>query len=155
MIKNALNSIFLYLLKIQNSTKMTSKVIYQGLLRTEAEHLLSKDRIITDAPLDNNGKGEAFSPTDLVATSLASCMATIMGIKANNAEINLDQITFDVEKKMGNEPRRIVQINIYIDMKRNYNEKERRLLETAATNCPVAKSIHPDIIQEVNFIYPN
>ena len=81
---------------------MTSKVIYQGLLRTEAEHLLSKDRIITDAPLDNNGKGEAFSPTDLVATSLASCMATIMGIKANNAAINLDQITFDVEKKMGN-----------------------------------------------------
>jgi uncharacterized OsmC-like protein len=134
---------------------MTSKVIYQGLLRTEAEHLSSKDRIITDAPLDNNGKGEAFSPTDLVATSLASCMATIMGIKANNAEINIDQITFDVEKKMGTEPRRIVQINIHIDMKRNYNEKERRLLETAAINCPVAKSIHPDIIQEVNFIYPN
>ena len=118
-------------------------------------HQGSGDTLLTDAPKDNKGQGETFSPTDLLAAALGSCMATIMGIKANNAEINLDQITFDVEKIMGTEPRRIVQINIYIDMKKNYNEKERRLLETAATNCPVAKSIHPDIIQEVNFIYPN
>jgi len=133
---------------------MTSIVTYKGNLRTEATHLQSGSKITTDAPKDNAGKGEAFSPTDLVATALGSCMVTIMGILANNEGIDLKEISFEIVKVMDSNPRRISRIEIEIDMKTNFNSHEKRRLENAAINCPVAKSLHPEIEQIINFIYP-
>lgn len=133
---------------------MTSKVTYLGSLRTEAEHLKSGEKIITDAPTDNNGKGEAFSPTDLLATSLANCAVTIMGIAANNHEINIDGTLAEVTKHMGTDPRRVVQIDVKITMpSKGYSSKERKILEAAAHTCPVSKSLHPDLIQNISFVW--
>ena len=121
---------------------MTSKVTYTGNLRTEATHLNSGATIITDAPTDNNGKGEAFSPTDLVATAAASCMMTIMGIKANDKGLNIDGAAATVNKIMGSNPRHISGIEIVITMpKNNYSEKDKKLLEAAGNGCPVFKSL--------------
>jgi putative redox protein len=132
----------------------TSRIIYKGKLRTEATHLLSGQSIITDAPLDNNGKGEAFSPTDLLATSLGNCMLTIMGIVAERNQINMDNASVDITKIMAAEPRRVSEIIVEIDMSSNvFSEKERQLLENAAKTCPVAKSLHPDLKQTVIFNY--
>lgn len=125
---------------------MTSEVIYTGGLRTEAKHLKSGDIIITDAPVDNHGKGEAFSPTDLMSTSLASCMLTIMGISSNNHNININGTKAEVQKIMSENPRRVSGINIIMIMPAiKYAEKEKSILKHAAENCPVMKSIHPDI----------
>ena len=132
----------------------TSEVKYLGELRTQATHLRSGEQILTDAPTDNNGKGEAFSPTDLVATSLLSCMLTIMGIQAEKKGYKMGEVSGTVEKIMADAPRRISRINIELTFRRqDLSAMERKHLETAAMNCPVAKSISPDIQQKVKFLY--
>lgn len=131
----------------------TSKVIYQGNLRTEATHLQSNNKIITDAPKDNHGNGEAFSPTDLVATSLASCMMTIMGIKAVDMGLDLNGMSADVEKIMSANPRRIAEIVVNINVALALSEKEQKILEAAAHTCPVSQSLHPDTKQTISFHY--
>lgn len=131
---------------------MTSKIIYKGDLRTEATHLKSSNKIITDAPTDNNGKGQAFSPTDLVATALGSCMVTIIGIRAKQHGIELGEITTDIKKIMTSNPRRISEIEVAIYFKNiDYNTKEKEIIIEAAKTCPVALSIHPDIKQSLSF----
>lgn len=131
----------------------TSKVIYQGNLRTEATHLQSNNKIITDAPKDNHGNGEAFSPTDLVATSLASCMMTIMGIKAVDMGLDLNGMSADVEKIMSANPRRIAEIVVNINVALALSEKEQKILEAAAHTCPVSQSLHPETKQTISFHY--
>lgn len=130
---------------------MTSKVTYTGGLRTKSVHLQSRTEIITDAPTDNNGKGEAFSPTDMVANSLATCMFTIMGIKASQMNINFDGSTASVTKIMQSEPRMISKIIVAFDMNMSVDEKTKTILERAALTCPVYLSLHPDIQKEVSF----
>ncbi len=132
---------------------MTSQIIYKGALRTEATHLQSETVIETDAPTDNQGKGERFSPTDLLATSLGNCMMTIMGIKARDMEIDLTGTTIDITKKMKPEPRRVSGIDVIFHFPPHIqlNQKQQTILENAALTCPVAKSIHPDIEQDVQF----
>ncbi|MGB0850252.1 MAG: OsmC family protein [Bacteroidia bacterium] len=132
---------------------MTSKVRYKGNLRTECEHVKSGSIIYTDAPTDNNGKGELFSPTDLVATALASCMITVMGIKANQSNIAFENVSADVVKVMGSGPRRIIESKVEVVVEENWTEKERTLMEFTGKNCPVAKSLHTDMIQSISFIY--
>jgi putative redox protein len=131
---------------------MTSQVIYVGDLRTESTHLSSGEKIITDAPVDNHGKGEAFSPTDIMATSLANCMVTIMGIAARNHDINIDGTVANVKKHMGVDPRRVIQIDIQIIMpKGDYSSKDKKIIEHAGRTCPVSYSLHPDLVQNVTF----
>lgn len=130
---------------------ITAKVEYKGNLRTEATHLRSGQMIITDAPVDNEGKGEAFSPTDLAATSLASCILTIMGITANRKEINIEGATAEVIKTMGSNPRRIAKIEISINMPaKPYTTAQRKLLEGAAHHCPVGLSLGPETEEVVS-----
>jgi len=130
---------------------MTSKVVYQEGLRTEATHTKSGSIITTDAPIDNQGKGEAFSPTDLVATALASCMLTIMGIKSKQLNISLEGTTAEVQKVMASEPRRISEIIIHIKASFSVDNKTRIILEKSALSCPVAKSLSPELISKVHF----
>lgn len=132
----------------------TSRVQYQGQLRTLAVHLQSNSEVITDAPLDNHGKGEAFSPTDLVATALASCLITIMGIKANDMNIDLSNTSAQVTKHMGTDPRRISEIIVTVSMNQNFDNKTRKILEAAALTCPVSQSLHSETKQTISFIYP-
>ena len=134
---------------------MISKVVYKGDLRTEATHLQSGETIITDAPVDNQGKGEAFSPTDLVVTALASCMITIMGIVAKRDKIKMEGTTAEVEKIMASDPRIIGEIEIKINFAHPIEEKARAKLERAAHTCPVSGSLHQDLKEIVEFIYPN
>ena len=131
----------------------TSVVFYSGNLRTESQHLQSGDTITTDAPIDNEGTGQAFSPTDLAATSLANCMMTVMGIVANRHNINIDRTRADVEKFMGVNPRRIVEIKINFHFPNSYDTATKKLLEQAALNCPVAKSLSESISQNIDFNY--
>ncbi|MBL7884391.1 MAG: OsmC family protein [Bacteroidia bacterium] len=132
----------------------TSKIIYSGNLRTTATHLQSGLSIITDAPTDNNGKGEAFSPTDLLATSLGCCMLTIMGIVADRHGIRLEGAGIEITKIMEANPRRVGEIVVIFDMpKNNFTQKEKDLLEHAAHTCPVAKSLSPDLKQTIVFNY--
>lgn len=131
---------------------MTSTITYTGELRTVATHLESGTEILTDAPKDNHGKGEAFSPTDLVATALGSCMVSIMGIKARQMEISIDGTKVEVTKVMYAEPRRIGEIIVTIYMPANgYTDKDKKILEHAAMTCPVFLSLHPDIKKDVSF----
>lgn len=130
---------------------MTSKVVYLGNLRTECTHLKSDASFITDAPTDNNGKGEAFSPTDTVATALASCMLTVMGIKAKSLEVNIEDSCAEVTKVMTSNPRRISQIVIHFNMNVSIDEKNKSILEHTANTCPVHFSLHPDIKKEIVF----
>ncbi len=134
---------------------MISKVVYMGDLRTEAIHLQSGNTIITDAPVDNEGKGKAFSPTDLVATALASCMLTIMGIIAKRDGIMIEGTTADVEKIMISNPRRIGEIRLKINFPHPISGKDQVKLERAAHTCPVSGSIHNELNEIVEFIYPN
>lgn len=136
---------------------MTSEIIYKGSLRTEAKHLQSNTIIETDAPTDNQGKGERFSPTDLLATSLGSCMLTIMGIKARDMNISLEGTEVSIQKNMKSEPRRVGGIDVHFDFPTSLtlDDKEKTILERAALTCPVAKSIHPDIEMNVNFGWKN
>ncbi len=130
----------------------TSEIIYKGELRTTAVHLKSGQQIITDAPVDNNGKGEAFSPTDLLATSLGTCMLTVMGIVAKRHNIDMDGTKVEVLKVMADSPRRVAEVQIEMHFpKNNYTQKEKELLEHTALACPVAKSLHPDIKQKTRF----
>jgi len=132
----------------------TTHTTYIGELRTEATHVRSGVRIITDAPPDNQGKGESFSPSDLLATALGSCMLTIMGIASRTHSINIDGTKIKITKVMAANPRRVSEVHIVFDLpKNNYNEKEKGILEMAARTCPVALSIHPDIKQELTFNY--
>ena len=126
---------------------------YLGNLRTEAFHPLSGKKILTDAPPDNNGKGEAFSPTDLMATALGSCMLTIMAITGNTNKIDIIGSKVSVEKIMDSNPRRIGTINININLPKKLTSKERTVLERAGKHCPVAKSIHPNIKENIYFSY--
>lgn len=132
---------------------MTSQIIYKGALRTEAKHQQSGTVIETDAPTDNQGKGQRFSPTDLLATSLGNCMLTIMGIKARDMNVNLDDTIVDITKIMKSEPRRVggIKVAFYFPKDLAVDDKQKEILQRAALTCPVAKSIHPDIEQEVEF----
>lgn len=133
---------------------MTSTITYLGDLRTECTHIRSGQVIITDAPIDNNGKGEAFSPTDLTATSLGTCMVTIMGIAAKNHDINIDGTKLEITKQMAADPRRISGIDVKVILPPSgYNNKERKILEAAARTCPVALSLHPDLNQNITFVW--
>jgi len=127
---------------------MTSSIVYTGDLSTEATHLKSGNKIITDAPVDNNGKGESFSPTDLVATALGSCMMTIMGISARNHGIDMDGATATINKIMASDPRRISAIEVVITMPANgYSAKDRKILTAAADGCPVGGTIKEGVEQ--------
>lgn len=132
-------------------TKMIT--VYKGNLRTEITHQQSGTKVITDAPLDNHGKGESFSPTDLFASSLGSCMLTIMGITAQTHGFNIDGTTLTTEKIMGTDPRRVVEIviNFKFPEGAEYSPKEKKLIEAAAKSCPVGNSLHPDIKKTINF----
>jgi uncharacterized OsmC-like protein len=135
---------------------LTSKVIYNGELRTTATHLKSGTAIETDAPLDNQGKGERFSPSDLVATALASCMLTIMGIAARTHGLNIEGTECEVEKIMGTEPRRIVEVKIRMTLPKDgsYTDKDKKILEHAALTCPVIESLHTDCKKTLDMIWP-
>ena len=124
---------------------MTASITYQGNLRCEAVHLQSSSKIESDAPTDNRGKGERFSPTDLLCVSLATCMVTTMGIKAADMNVDLTNSRADVQKHMASDPRRVAKIEVTVFLPKNINEKERLILEKTGNNCPVAKSVHPDI----------
>jgi len=127
---------------------------YQGELRVEAQHQPSGTRLITDAPLDNHGKGESFSPTDLVATGLGSCMATVMGILAEKIHVDLKGMQVNVEKTMSQDlPRRIQALDVTIRCPNPVGSAERKQLEHAATTCPVAQSINPGIAVKTEFIW--
>jgi len=130
---------------------MTSKVTYLGDLRTKSIHVQSGSEIISDAPLDNNGKGEAFSPTDTVANALASCMMTIMGIKARDLEVDFVGSTAEVTKIMNAEPRRIGAIEIVFEMQGVADEKNKTILERAAMTCPVFLSLSNEIEKKITF----
>jgi putative redox protein len=133
----------------------TITTIYPGELRTEATHLASGMRLVTDAPLDNNGRGEAFSPTDLVCTALGSCMMTIMGMVANRHDLDLAGTQIEITKIMAANPRRIAEVVLQFTLPpNNFSDKDRALLEHAARTCPVALSLHPDLRQTLHFVYP-
>lgn len=132
-----------------------AKVVYQGNLRTELTHLKSNAKILTDAPTDNHGKGESFSPTDMLASSLASCIITVMAIKANDLQINLIGTFALVEKVMKSNPRAVKSIKIELTIISDCKlpSKHQQILENTAKTCPVAYSLHPDIHQELVFNY--
>ena len=126
---------------------------YLGDLRTKAIHVKSNSNIITDAPVDNQGKGEKFSPTDLIASSLGSCMLTIMGISARTYRIDITGASANVTKIMSSNPRRIKEIYIDISFYKHINKKHRIILERSARSCPVSKSINPKINEVITFNY--
>jgi uncharacterized OsmC-like protein len=130
---------------------MTSKVTYKGELRTSSIHIQSGTAILSDAPKDNHGKGEAFSPTDLVANSLATCMISIMGIKSKDLNVDLSGSTAEVTKIMQAEPRKIAKIVVVFNMTIAPDDKTKIILERAAMTCPVLLSLHPDIEKEITF----
>ncbi|SCY88693.1 OsmC family protein [Flavobacterium caeni] len=132
---------------------MTSKVTYLGDLRTSSVHIESGAEILSDAPKDNHGKGEAFSPTDTVANALGSCMLSIMGIKARDLQVDLIGSTVEITKIMQSEPRRIAKIVADVQMIVEADEKTRTILERAAMTCPVFLSLHPDIEKVVTFTW--
>lgn len=132
----------------------TAIITYKGGLRTEALHEQSGNHLLTDAPLDNQGKGEAFSPTDLLSTSLGCCMLTIMGIVADRQSIEITGTKSEITKIMGSNPRRVVEIQVNFIFMKNFETREKELLEHAALTCPVAKSLHPELKQTVSFNYP-
>ena len=134
-------------------TTSTSK--YSGELRTHSVHTQSGETYITDAPTDNEGKGEAFSPTDIVATSLANCMMTIMGIVSKRKGLIIEGTEAKIDKFMATDPRRITEIKIDFYFPVNFSEDERKLLEKSALNCPVAKSLSSDLKQNIEFHYPS
>ncbi|MBC2840161.1 OsmC family protein [Robiginitalea sp. SC105] len=132
---------------------MTSKVVYKGDLRTECTHLRSGSTYLTDAPIDNHGKGEAFSPTDTVATGLANCMLTVMGIKARDLEVALEGATAEVTKHMSAAPRRISRIDLDVYLPGEVSAKDRKILERTGMTCPVMLSLHEDIEKNIRFFW--
>jgi uncharacterized OsmC-like protein len=132
----------------------TSTLKYLGDLRTELTHVQSGKVVITDAPTDNNGKGEAFSPTDLMSTSLCACMITIMGVAAKTYNFSIDGATAEITKIMSANPRKVAEVQIEIKFpKNNYTDKEIKILEHIAKTCPVALSLHPDLKQNIKLIF--
>lgn len=133
---------------------MTATILYEGNLRCSAQHLQSGSTIETDAPTDNRGKGERFSPTDLVCTALASCMATTMAIKATDMNIELKGLSVDVQKHMQSDPRRISKIDVKVSFPADLvlEEKDRIILQRTGDNCPVVKSLHPDLMLNIEYI---
>ncbi|MDB5008843.1 MAG: OsmC-like protein [Mucilaginibacter sp.] len=129
----------------------TIETTYLGGLRTEATHVQSGTKIITDAPTDNQGKGEAFSPTDLLSEALAGCMLTTMGIAARTHNIDIDNTHCSVTKIMAANPRRVSEIVIALKFPKEYSEKDKKILEHASLTCPVYISLHPDLIKTVDF----
>ena len=131
---------------------ISSEIIYEGSLRTRMTHLHSGTEVITDAPLDNQGRAEAFSPTDLVAAALGSCMMTIMGIKARDMQLDLEGTRITIVKVMYSEPRRIGEIHVDLYFPPNsFSDKEKQILENAGRTCPVAKSLDPALLQKIEF----
>ena len=125
---------------------------YVGKLRTSSTHLSSGKNIITDAPTDNNGKGEAFAPTDLVSSALCSCMTTVMGICAEKGNFEMPNSTAKITKIMSADPRKISEIKIELTFdNNNLNDIQKNKLMSVAENCPVAKSLNPDIKQSLKF----
>jgi uncharacterized OsmC-like protein len=136
------------------NTMDTATIHYLGDLRNEATHMRSGQVIFTDAPPDNRGKGEAFSPTDLLSTSLGVCMLTVMGIAAREKGIPFNNVTARVVKHMHASPRRVAKVEVHITMDgMGLGERERAILENTGRTCPVALSLHPDLEQEVTFSY--
>lgn len=135
---------------------MTSKIVYKGDLRTEMTHLQSGNSVETDAPTDNNGKGARFSPTDLVATALGSCMLTIMGITANTHKISMDGTQAEITKIMQANPRRIgeIVVKVILTGQATYSQKEQKILEQAALTCPVYLSLHEETKKTITFVWP-
>ncbi len=133
---------------------MTSQVIYLGDLRTESVHTASGAKLLSDAPIDNFGQGEAFSPTDTVANALASCMFTVMGIKARDMGVDFRGAKASVTKVMQSDPRRISRIGVVVDMPSALDEKSRAILERTARTCPVFLSLHPQIDKDIRFNWP-
>jgi len=130
----------------------TSHTIYQGDLRTENQHIASGQKLVTDAPVDNQGKGEAFSPTDLVATALSDCMMTIIGIKARDKGLDVTGTKIETTKIMASDPRRICEIIVEFTFpKNNFSDKDKTIFEAVTKTCPVALSLHPDLKQTVKF----
>ena len=132
---------------------MTASIIYQGNLRCQATHVQSGTIIESDAPTDNHGKGEKFSPTDLLCVSLGTCLITTIAIKANELSIDVKDTAIEVTKHMLNDPRRVGQIDVNVNFSQSLSieEKNKIILEKTGNNCPVAKSIHPDI--KMNIVY--
>jgi uncharacterized OsmC-like protein len=130
---------------------MTSKITYLGELRTSSIHLQSGSEIISDAPIDNNGKGEAFSPTDTVANALGSCMFTVMGIKAQDLQIDLSNSNAEITKIMAADPRRISEIHVVFNFSVDIDAKNKTILERTSMTCPVYYSLHPDIKKVITF----
>lgn len=130
----------------------TISTIYTGELRTKATHVRSGTELITDAPPDNKGKGESFSPTDLLATALVSCMLTIMGIAAREHGFNIDGTQVKTWKIMVSEPRRVGEVKIELTFpKNNYSDKEKKIIELSAFTCPVYLSLHPEMKKTIEF----
>jgi putative redox protein len=130
---------------------MTATIIYQGNLRCSAEHLQSGSILETDAPTDNRGKGERFSPTDLVCVALATCIVTTIAMKATDMELNIDATKVSVTKYMASDPRRIGKIDVTIQFPEKVDEKTKTILQRVGHTCPVHRSIHPDV--EMNIVY--
>ena len=129
---------------------MTAEIVYRGELRNELTHVFSGTKILTDAPLDNRGQAESFSPTDLVAAATGACALTIMGISARDRGFSIDGTKVQVQKIMNDKPRKISELHITFDFpKYNFTDEQKRLLNHIAWNCPVMLSIHPDIKKEV------
>lgn len=132
----------------------TAHLTYLGELRTEAVHVRSGQRLISDAPPDNQGRGEAFSPSDLLSTSLASCMMTIMGIVARDKNIPLEGLKARVVKHMTPAPRKVERIEVHLELSGlGLEERDRAILENAALTCPVARSLREDLVQDIHFTY--
>jgi uncharacterized OsmC-like protein len=134
---------------------MNFQVQYLGNLSCQSTHVKSGTTIITDAPVDNKGKGSTFSPTDLASVSLANCMMTIVGIAADERGISLVSMRADVTKEMASNPRRIAAIRIQLFISGNFTEKEKTILRNSALTCPVALSLHPDLEQDITVIFEN
>ncbi|NTW24079.1 MAG: OsmC family protein [Lentimicrobium sp.] len=131
---------------------ITSELEYLGNLQLKATHVKSGQSFITDAPVDNNGKGSAFSPTDLLATSLGLCMITIMGIAAQNSGFSIDGTKARVTKIMASDPRRVSEIIVELDFPaNNYTKREKQIIRQCAKLCPVSQSLHSELIQRVVF----
>lgn len=132
---------------------LTATVTYLGYLRNECLHVKSSQKIITDAPVDNHGKGEAFSPTDLMSTSLATCMLTIMGIRSEKYRIPFSKAEARVTKIMADNPRRVGEIIVDLKMYGNFTPEQKKILEEAALTCPVYVSLHQELKKTVKFDY--
>ena len=132
----------------------TVETLYTGQIRTESTHVRSGTKLITDAPVDNHGRGEFFSPTDLVATALGTCMITIIGIAATSQGFDIDGTRISITKIMADNPRRIAEIVVELTFPHDhYTEQQKRLIEFTTRNCPVSLSLHPDLKQTVSIKY--